>query len=347
MKPLPELLLPAQKHNYSALQVEPPLLAKTGQKTNRCAAPQHRPQALRYPAELGRRSARGVLRRRRPGQLLVAEAAHPADRPALPGVAARRYARRQADLVHDRQPALRCRGQGGSVHGVDHERKVAHTIAAARRRLTEIFPLVNNFDPDENAFMPSIGDFLSNRRRARPFRRSRSTSSSPANPSYHGLSLDFEEIPSEAQPGYMALLAALYQDFQPRKLKLYVNTPVGNRRLRPEVHRRPLRRHSADELRPARLSRKRPGPLAAQDWFLDNLKNALKVVPKEKLICSLGSYGYDWTMPLPPAPPKRKGRKPAPEPKVKVLSSEMRCRRRRRGRRRPTRTRRSSSIPTR
>ena len=38
-----------------------------------------------------------------------------------------------------------------------------------------------------------------------------------------------------------------------------------------------------------------PGPVASQDWFVDNLQQILKVVPKEKLICAIGSYGYDWT----------------------------------------------------
>ena len=42
-----------------------------------------------------------------------------------------------------------------------------------------------------------------------------------------------------------------------------------------------------------------PGPIAAQDWFENNLKRVLKVVPKEKLICAIGNYGYDWTMSLP------------------------------------------------
>ncbi len=60
-----------------------------------------------------------------------------------------------------------------------------------------------------------------------------------------------------------------------------------------------------------------PGPIAAQDWFVDNLKNVLKMVPKEKVICALGSYGYDWTMPLPPRPTRRrKGAKKPPPPKV-------------------------------
>ena len=49
-----------------------------------------------------------------------------------------------------------------------------------------------------------------------------------------------------------------------------------------------------------------PGPIAAQDWFENNLQRALKVVPKQKLICGMGNYGYDWAVPLP-----EKGKKPS------------------------------------
>ena len=44
-----------------------------------------------------------------------------------------------------------------------------------------------------------------------------------------------------------------------------------------------------------------PGPIAAEDWFENNLQQVLKIVPKQKLICALGNYGYDWTVPLPDA----------------------------------------------
>ena len=48
-----------------------------------------------------------------------------------------------------------------------------------------------------------------------------------ANPNYRGLSLDLEEIPDNAQSGFNALVAAIYKDFQARKLRLYVNVPVS------------------------------------------------------------------------------------------------------------------------
>jgi len=168
--------------------------------------------------------------------------------------------------------------------------------------------------------LPSIGDFLSN-----PASRARFLTQTDqflaANPSYRGLSLDFEEIPTEAQPGYMALLAALYQDFQPRKLKLYVNAPVGD----DDFDLKYIADHSDGILLmnyDQHQTGSAPGPIAAQDWYLDNLKNALKVVPKEKLICALGSYGYDWTTAMPPPVTKRRGTQPAAAVEPQVLAAE-------------------------
>ena len=175
----------------------------------------------------------------------------------------------------------------------------------------EIFPLVQNLDQIKNMWDPSIGDFLTNAGRA-PIFIQQIDRFLAANPSYRGISLDFEEIPSEAQQGYMALLTALYADFHPRNLKLYVNAPVGD----DDFDLKYMADHS-DGLLLMNYDQHQtgsgPGPIAAQDWFLDNLKDVLTKVPKEKAICALGSYGYDWTTTIPPAP--RHGAK-ALEPKV-------------------------------
>ena len=56
-----------------------------------------------------------------------------------------------------------------------------------------------------------------------------------------------------------------------------------------------------------------PGPVAAQDWFEGNLAHVLKLVPKQKVICAIGNYGYDWSTPMP-----EKGKKPS----NKVLDTE-------------------------
>jgi cellulose synthase/poly-beta-1,6-N-acetylglucosamine synthase-like glycosyltransferase/spore germination protein YaaH/peptidoglycan/xylan/chitin deacetylase (PgdA/CDA1 family) len=37
-----------------------------------------------------------------------------------------------------------------------------------------------------------------------------------------------------------------------------------------------------------------PGPIAAQDWFVTNIGNILKIVPPEKLVMGIPNYAYDW-----------------------------------------------------
>ena len=321
IRPLPELLLPAKRLNYSALKVEP-VAGKSGQKLNRAA---HR-KTDRKPSEIPLNSGEGL----RAAEYVEWDAG---------SYSSLSQHIHQIDLLFpewlhivtpdgtltaysvDNRPFAVVDKDG--VHGVDRENKVAHTIAKAGED-TEIFPLVNNVDPVKNSWLPSVvGDFLSSDAERTHFIQ-QADEFLAKNPSYRGLTLDFESIPGDAQPGYMALLAALYKDFQPRKLKLYVKTPVGD----PDYDLKYIADHS-DGIVLMNYDQHEsissgPGPLAAQDWFLDNLKNALKVVPKEKLICSLGSYGYDWTTALPAAPKKSKGGgAAAKEKEPKVLGSEI------------------------
>jgi cellulose synthase/poly-beta-1,6-N-acetylglucosamine synthase-like glycosyltransferase/peptidoglycan/xylan/chitin deacetylase (PgdA/CDA1 family)/spore germination protein YaaH len=310
MTPLPELLLATPKRNISALKVEP---VRPDQKLRQSP---HRRTGLK-PSEVILNSGEGLR-----------AAYYVEDDPA--SYSSLKQHIHQIDLlfpewIHIVTPdgsltsysldnrAFAVVDEAG-VHGVDHERRVAHVIAAAGED-TEIFPLVNNYNPIKGIFQPSIGDFLSNPASRAHFIQQLDQFLA-ANPSYRGISLDFEEIPDEAQPGYMALLVQIYQNFQPRKLKLYVNTPVGD-----DSYDLKFMADHSDGLLLMNYDQHQtgsePGPIADQDWFLDNLKEVLKVVPKEKVICSLGSYGYDWTMSLPPA-----GTKPSKHFVPKVLGAE-------------------------
>jgi cellulose synthase/poly-beta-1,6-N-acetylglucosamine synthase-like glycosyltransferase/peptidoglycan/xylan/chitin deacetylase (PgdA/CDA1 family)/spore germination protein YaaH len=317
MTPLPELLLATPKRNISALKVEP---VKPGQKLSRSL---HRRTNLK-PSEVILNSGEGLR-----------AAYYVEDDPA--SYSSLKQHIHQIDLLFPEW--LHVVTPDGSLTSysmdnrsfavvdatgvlpVDHEHRVAHTIAAAGED-TEIFPLVNNYDPIKGIFQPSIGDFLSNAASRAHFVQ-QVDQFLAASPSYRGISLDFEEIPDEAQPGYMALLTTLYQNFQQRNLKLYVNTPVGDDSLDLKYmadHSDGLLLMNYDQHQEG----SGPGPIAAEDWFLDNLKTVLKVVPKQKVICSLGSYGYDWTMSLPPVDPKHPGRVPKNfVPKVLGVPEEM------------------------
>jgi cellulose synthase/poly-beta-1,6-N-acetylglucosamine synthase-like glycosyltransferase/peptidoglycan/xylan/chitin deacetylase (PgdA/CDA1 family) len=50
-----------------------------------------------------------------------------------------------------------------------------------------------------------------------------------------------------------------------------------------------------------------PGPIAAQDWFVENFSQVLEVVPAQKIVVGIANYAYDWST----AP--KKEREPAAE----------------------------------
>ena len=318
MKPLPELFLRAQKRNYKALSSTPAL--KPGQKLRRSL---HR-KTDRKPSDVPLNQGEGLR-----------AAYYVEDDPASYSSLKQHIA--QVDLLFpewlhvvtpdgkltaftaDNRPYPVIDSAG--VHQVDREGKVARTIAVNHVNL-DVFPLVNNYDPIKNMFLPEIGVFLSSETARANFVQQVHTFLA-ANPSYRGLSLDLEEIPDNAQPGFQALVAALYSDFHPRNLRLYVNTPVGD----DSFNLKFLADHSDGLLLmnyDQHESGSEPGPIASQDWFVDNLKTVLKTVPKEKVICALGSYGYDWTTALPDADATGKGKKLAVKKAAgpeKILSS--------------------------
>ena len=320
MKPLPELLLATPKRNYRALATPPVPPLKPGTKLHRSA---HRRTDL-SPSDVTLNSGEGLR-----------AAYYVEDDPA--SYSSLKQYIKQIDLLFpvwlhvtstdgtlvsyslDNRPYRVVDGAG--VHPVDRENKVAKTISRAQVD-TEVFPLVSNYDNVRGIFVPEVAAFLSDATARANFLKQVDTFLT-ANPTYRGLSLDFEDIPTNAQPGFMALIGALYSDFHPRNLRLYVNVPVGD----DDFDMKAIADHSDGLLLmnyDQHQTESEPGPIASQDWFIDNLKAVLKVVPKEKLICSMGSYGYDWTTTLPAAPVKGKKTKPVPEKVlgVKELSTQ-------------------------
>src|SRR5215469_13045602 len=186
------------------------------------------------------------------------------------------------------------------VHGVDRENKVARVINSAKED-TEIFPMVNNYNPKDGAFEDNVGQFLASPDARANFLRQVDRFMA-ANTLYRGLTLDFQALGPQDQPNYNQLIAALYADFHPRNLRLYVNVSVsaskdtlsfiGNNS--DGVVLMDYDQHQTGT---------QPGPIASQDWFENNLRTALSVVPRQKIICSIGNYAYDWSTPLPAAPP--------------------------------------------
>ena len=154
----------------------------------------------------------------------------------------------------------------------------------------EVFPMVNNNDGTD---WVDISGFLNDPDARARFRREAGQFLSSGR--YRGLMIDFEAFPAKGQPGYVALLRELSQDLHSRGMKLYVAVPPHNDEfdypaLAAAVDGVVLMDY--DEHYPGGKS----GPVASQDWFLDNLKYARKVIPQNKIICAIANYGYDWVL---------------------------------------------------
>ena len=194
------------------------------------------------------------------------------------------------------------------VHGVDRQNKILRTIQAARED-TEIFPMVNNFSPVAGVFNPNVEQFLLSATARAKFVH-QVDQFLATNTRYRGLTLDFQALPPDAQAAYGLLAQALYNDFQQRNLRLYINIPVDAGKLDLKF----LAAHS-DGLVLMNYGQHQSGtvagPVAGQDWFENNLRDIMKVVPRQKIICSIGGYGYDWSSPLPI--PGQKNQPPDPD----------------------------------
>jgi peptidoglycan-N-acetylglucosamine deacetylase len=305
---LPELLLPTPRHNYRALPDVP--------RTQKNARPSRR-KSNRKPSEIPFNTGEGLRaayyvpydeasyssfkQHVHQIDMLFPEWLHVySSGPVLLGI---------NNDSHLAYPVI----EGGSVHDPDDLSRIKRVIQDARED-TEIFPHLNNFNSSTQAWDADVGGML-----ADPGKRAilcaQIVQFLGAYPVYRGISLDFESLPDSATPAYLSFIQQLYAQMHPRNLRLYVNVAVST----PDDELKQIGANSDGVILmnyDQHQVTSDPGPIAAQQWFIGNLTRVLKVVPKDKLICALGNYGYDWTLSI---PAKRKGGKTA---KPQVLDTE-------------------------
>src|SRR5579872_6398686 len=155
----------------------------------------------------------------------------------------------------------------------------------------EVFPMVNNYYGIN--WIGDITGFLNSSDARALFRQQAAQFLSSGH--YRGLMVDFEAFPAEGQPGYVSLLQELAGDLHARGMKLYVSVPAHN----DEFDYAGISAAADgvvimnyDEHYPGAAS----GAVASHDWFVQNLKFAESVIPKEKIICAVANYGYDWVL---------------------------------------------------
>jgi cellulose synthase/poly-beta-1,6-N-acetylglucosamine synthase-like glycosyltransferase/peptidoglycan/xylan/chitin deacetylase (PgdA/CDA1 family)/spore germination protein YaaH len=308
---LPELPLLTPRHNFKALPERQPLLhgtkgqrparRKTGRKPS--DIPFNTGEGLRaaYYVPYDQTSYSSLKEHVHQIDLLFPEWLHiDAPQAALLGI---------NNDSHREYPVI----DGNTVHDPDEANKVKQVIQAAKED-TEVFPHLNNFNPNTQSWDPAFSAILDDPGK-RASLREQIVRFFTAFPIYRGLSLDIENLSDEASPGYMSFLHELYGDLHSRNLRLYVNAAVSTtdddlRGIAANSDGVVLMNYDQHQIE------SQPGPIASQDWFVGNLTRVLKIVPKEKLICAIGNYGYDWAMSIPNPPKKGRAGKRVEQPKV-------------------------------
>ncbi len=301
---LPELLLPTQKHNYKALPDRSVLMH--GNKAKRAA----RRRTTRRPSEIPFNSGEGLraayyvqddaasfssLKEHvHQIDLLFAQWLHvSAPDGNLMGMT--------ADNLHEYQVVAK-----NGVRDPDDQNRVKNVVQAARIG-TEIFPHLNNYNPHTQVWDAAVGDVLKDDDKREALRR-QIVKFLAAFPAYRGLSLDIENLNQGADQGYLTFIKELYGDLHSRNLRLYVNAAAQA----PDKDLKTIAANSDGIVLmnyDQHETNSGSGPVASQTWFVANLRRALKLVPKEKLICAVGNYGYDWTLSI-PNPKDRRHTKP-------------------------------------
>ena len=109
-----------------------------------------------------------------------------------------------------------------------------------------------------------------------------------------GIVVDFEEIPEKSQPRFRKFIGQLGPAIHAVGLKVMIALPA-----RDDAYDYGFFGRETDAIILMNYDQhwetSEPGPIAAQDWFVENLRQVKQVVPAQKIVVGIANYAYDWT----------------------------------------------------
>ncbi len=109
-----------------------------------------------------------------------------------------------------------------------------------------------------------------------------------------GIVVDFEEVPDASQAHFRAFIGELAPAMHAVGLKLMIALPA-----RDDAYDYEFFGKQCDAIVLMNYDQhwpfSPPGPIAAQDWFVENLRQVLEVVPAQKIVVGIANYAYDWS----------------------------------------------------
>ena len=108
-----------------------------------------------------------------------------------------------------------------------------------------------------------------------------------------GICVDFEGVPDSSQEDFHAFTTELVTMFHAAKLKVMFELPAADENYDYAFFGKRLDAIVLLNYDEHWLTSD-PGPIASQDWFVQNLNALKKLVPPQKIIMGIANYCYDW-----------------------------------------------------
>jgi cellulose synthase/poly-beta-1,6-N-acetylglucosamine synthase-like glycosyltransferase/peptidoglycan/xylan/chitin deacetylase (PgdA/CDA1 family) len=109
-----------------------------------------------------------------------------------------------------------------------------------------------------------------------------------------GIVVDFEEVPEASQAHFQQFVTELAPALHAVGLKLMIALPA-----RDDAYDYGFFGEQCDAIMLMNYDEhwltSPPGPIASQDWYVENLRQVMEDVPAQKIIATVGSYAYDWS----------------------------------------------------
>jgi len=110
-----------------------------------------------------------------------------------------------------------------------------------------------------------------------------------------GIVVDFEEVPDASQAQFRTFIGALAPALHSAGLKIMIALPA-----RDDAYDYAFFGKQCDAIVLMNYDQhwltSAPGPIASQDWFVENIRQVLEVVPPRKVIMGIANYAYDWSL---------------------------------------------------
>src|SRR5713226_3607766 len=109
-----------------------------------------------------------------------------------------------------------------------------------------------------------------------------------------GIVVDFEEVPEASQPRFRQFIGELGPGLHSVGLKLMIALPA-----RDDAYDYAFFGKQCDAIVLMNYDQhwltSPAGPIAGQEWFVENLREVMKIVPAQKIVVGIANYAYDWS----------------------------------------------------